>query len=173
VSWIIVDIEADGPIPGGYSMIEIGAVVVDIAKQDLSQRFSANLRQISEKFLPEALAVSGYSRGQTLAFDDPAKVMADFAEWIGRESPERPMFISDNNGYDWMFTAWYLHHFLGKNPFGHSSTNLGSFYKGIERDFSKSFKGFRKTRHSHKAVDDALGNAEAFLTIISSFGVKA
>jgi inhibitor of KinA sporulation pathway (predicted exonuclease) len=169
----MVDIEADGPIPGDYSMIEIGAVVVDIAKQDLNKRFSANLRPISEKFLPEALAVSGYTHEQTLAFDDPEKVMSAFAEWIRRESPERPMFISDNNGYDWMFTCWYFHHFLGKNPFGHSSTNLGSFYKGVERSFSKNFKGLRQTRHSHKAVEDAAGNAEAFLTIISKFGVKA
>ena len=31
ISWIMVDIEADGPIPGDFSMIEIGAVVVDVA----------------------------------------------------------------------------------------------------------------------------------------------
>ena len=28
MSWIMVDIEADGPIPGDFSMIEIGAVLV-------------------------------------------------------------------------------------------------------------------------------------------------
>ena len=173
MSWIMVDVEADGPIPGDYSMIEIGAVLIDVATQDLSQRFSANLRPISDKYVPEALAISGYTREQTLTFGDPQQVISDFADWIERKSPQRPMFMSDNNGFDWMFTCWYFHHFIGKNPFGHSSTNLGSFFKGVERDFSKSFKGFRKTRHSHKAVDDALGNAEAFLKIISTFGVKA
>jgi len=29
MSWIMVDIEADGPIPGDYSMISFGAVVVE------------------------------------------------------------------------------------------------------------------------------------------------
>ena len=29
MSWIMVDIESDGPIPGDYSMIAIGAVIVD------------------------------------------------------------------------------------------------------------------------------------------------
>jgi DNA polymerase III epsilon subunit-like protein len=173
MSWITVDIEADGPIPGDFSMIEIGAVVVDVATKDLSRRFSANLRPISEKFHPEALAISGYTREQTMAFERPEKVMTDFAEWIAREGGDSPRFIADNNGFDWMFTCWYFHHFLGKNPFGYSSTNLGSFYKGVERDFAKSFKGYRKTTHTHKAVDDALGNAEAFLTILDRFRVKA
>ncbi len=173
VAWIMVDIEADGPIPGDFSMIEIGAVVVDVRNQDLSRRFSANLRPVSEKFVPEALAISGITREQTMGFEDPEKIMKNFAEWIVREGGDGPRFISDNNGFDWMFTCWYFNHFLGKNPFGHSSTNLGSFYKGVERDFTRSFKGFRKTKHTHKAVDDAVGNAEAFLTIITRFGVKA
>ena len=173
MSWIMVDIEADGPIPGDFSMIEIGAVVVDVATKDLSRRFSANLQPISDKFLPAALAISGYTREQTMAFERPEKVMADFAGWIAREGGDGPRFISDNNGFDWMFICWYFHHFLGKNPFGHSSTNLGSFYKGVERNFAKSFKGYRRTKHTHKAVDDAVGNAEAFLTIISKFGVTA
>jgi hypothetical protein len=29
MSWIMVDIEADGPIPGDYSMVSFGAVVVE------------------------------------------------------------------------------------------------------------------------------------------------
>jgi hypothetical protein len=73
VSWIMVDVEADGPIPGDYSMIEIGAVLVDVDRQDLSRRFDANLKPISDQFLPDALAVSGYSRERTLAFEDPAR----------------------------------------------------------------------------------------------------
>jgi len=42
-----------------FSMIEIGAVVVDVPSKDLSRRFNANLQPISKKFLPEALAISG------------------------------------------------------------------------------------------------------------------
>jgi hypothetical protein len=36
------------------------------------------------------------------------------------------VFVSDNNGFDWQFINWYFWHFTGANPFGHSSTNLGS-----------------------------------------------
>ena len=60
--------------------------------------------------------------------------MEAFARWLAAHSTGRPMFISDNNGFDWQFINWYFHHFLGKNPFGHSSTNLGSLYKGVVKD---------------------------------------
>lgn len=80
--------------------------------------------------------------------------------------------MSDNNGYDWMFVCWYFHHFLGTNPFGFSSVNLGSLYKGMVRSMSKSFKHLRKTSHTHDPLDDAIGNAEAFLTMIHELGLQ-
>ena len=111
----------------------------------------------------QALAVSGFSREETLAFDDPKTVMADFGEWVKKNSKGRPIFISDNNGFDWQFINWYFWHFTGCNPFGHSSVNLGSLYKGMVNDMSQNFKHLRQTRHTHNPVDDAMGNAEALL----------
>lgn len=77
MSYIMVDIESDGPIPGDYSMICFGAVVVEAG---LERTFYGQLRPISEKFIPEALAVSGFTREQTLAFPEPEGVMHSFAE---------------------------------------------------------------------------------------------
>ncbi|MCW1915266.1 3'-5' exoribonuclease [Luteolibacter sp. GHJ8] len=162
MSYIMVDIESDGPIPGDYSMICFGAVVVE---QGLSRTFYGQLLPISEQWVPGALAVSGFSREETLAFRDPAEVMQDFATWLAGISKERLVFISDNNGFDWQFINWYFHHFTGKNPFGFSSTNLGSLYKGLVRDTFKNFKHLRKTKHTHHPVDDAKGNAEALLAM--------
>lgn len=160
MSYVMVDIEADGPIPGDYSMVSLGAVIVE---PSLSRTFHGELRPISERWIPEALAVSGQSREETLAFEEPAVVMQRFADWLARECPQRMIFISDNNGFDWQFVNWYFHHFLGKNPFGHSSQNLGSLYKGLMKDAFANFKHLRKTRHTHHPVDDARGNAEALL----------
>jgi hypothetical protein len=169
MSYIMVDVEADGPIPGDYSMVCFGAVIVE---PSLSETFYGRLRPISDQWIPEALAVSGFSREETMAFDDPKKVMEDFAAWIAGSSEGRPMFISDNNGFDWQFVNWYFHHFTGSNPFGFSSTNLGSLYKGVVRDTFKNFKHLRKTAHSHHPVDDAKGNAEALLRIKEDFELK-
>jgi len=165
----MVDIESDGPIPGDYSMISFGAVLID---ELLDKTFYGRLKPISEKYILETLAVSGHTREETLSFDDPAKVMNDFKEWIEKTCNDRPVLISDNNGFDFMFICWYFHHFLGVNPFGHSSQNLGSLFKGIEKDMFKSFKHLRKTKHTHHPVDDAKGNAEALLTMKKEFGLK-
>lgn len=168
MSYISVDIEADGPIPGDYSMVCFGAVVVE---PSLSKTFYGKIKPISDEWVPDALAVSGFSREETLKFDEPEKVMQDFANWLRANSQGRPMFIADNNGFDWQFINWYFVHFLGprSNPFGFSSTNLGSLYKGAVRNVKKNFKHLRKTRHTHNPVDDAKGNAEAILEIQKSF----
>ncbi len=167
--FIMVDIEADGPIPGDYSMVCLGAVVV---QPGLEKTFYGRLRPISEKWIPEALSVSGFSREETLEFDEAEDVVVRFAEWIRGASSGQPRFVSDNNGFDWQFINWYFHHYSGKNPFGHSSTNLGSLYKGIVGDMSRNFKHLRKTKHTHDPVDDAIGNAEALLAIQQKHGLK-
>ncbi|RYD70761.1 MAG: exonuclease [Verrucomicrobiaceae bacterium] len=169
MSYIMVDIESDGPIPGDYSMICFGAVVVE---PGLGRTFYGKLRPISERFIPEALAVSGFTRDEVLAFDPPEQVMTQFAAWLRGVSNDRLMFISDNNGFDWQFINWYFHHFTGNNPFGFSSTNLGSLYKGLVKDTFQTFKHLRRTRHTHNPVDDAVGNAEALLSMKEEMGLK-
>ena len=169
MNYVMVDVEADGPAPGDYSMVCFGAVVVE---PGLARAFYGRLRPVSDRWLPEALAVSGFTRKEVEEFDDPMAVMEEFRTWLGSNVSGQPMFISDNNGFDWQFINWYFHHFLGANPFGHSSTNLGSLYKGVVRDTSRNFKHLRKTRHTHHPVDDARGNAEAFLEIIQQYELR-
>ena len=166
--YIMVDVEADGPIPGDYSMVCLGAIIVE---PSLDRTFYGQLKPISEKFIPEALAVSGFSREQCMTFDEPAGVMAQFREWLTANCQGRCLFVSDNNGFDWQFINWYFHHFLGANPFGFSSTNLGSLYKGMQKDTFVNFKHLRKTKHTHHPVDDARGNAEALLAM-KEMGLK-
>ncbi|MBS1110063.1 MAG: hypothetical protein H6Q88_2055, partial [Anaeromyxobacteraceae bacterium] len=52
MSIIVVDVEADGPIPGKYSMVCLGAVVVE---PTLSRTFYGRTRPISKEWLPESL----------------------------------------------------------------------------------------------------------------------
>ncbi|MDB4929222.1 MAG: Glycerol-3-phosphate transporter, permease protein UgpE [Myxococcaceae bacterium] len=165
----MVDIEADGPAPGLYSMVSFGAVLVTPA---LDQTFYGRLRPVSEQWIAAALAVSGHSRDETMAFDDPAEVMARFGAWVAAHAGRRPIFVSDNNGFDWGFINYYFHRFGGANPFGHSSQNLGSLYKGLAKDTFVSFKHLRRTAHTHHPVDDARGNAEALLRMKSELGLK-
>src|SRR4051794_12418921 len=100
MSFVMVDVESDGPIPGDYSMICFGAVVVE---ETLDKTFYARLRPISNDWIPEALGVSGFTREQTMQFDPPRPGMQAFRDWLAANASGRLMFISDNNGYDWQF----------------------------------------------------------------------
>lgn len=169
MTYFMVDVEADGPIPGDYSMVALAAVVVEA---NLATTFSARLRPISLSWQAEALAVAGFEREQTLLFDPPGAVMKQFAAWLDAHTVGRALFVSDNNGFDWQFVNWYFHHFLGRNPFGYSSLHLGSLYKGLTGDMTKNFKHLRKTPHTHDPLDDAMGNAEAMLAMMQDHGLK-
>jgi hypothetical protein len=46
MSYVMVDVEADGPIPGDYSMISIGAVIVE---PSLEKTFYGKLKPISDQ----------------------------------------------------------------------------------------------------------------------------
>jgi DNA polymerase III epsilon subunit-like protein len=164
MSLIVVDVEADGEIPHKYSMVCFGAVVVE---PSLSKTFYGQTRPISEEWKPEALAVSGFTREEHLAFDEPGEVMKRFYDWVVETTKGKPVFISDNLAFDWQWINYYFHFFLGKNPFGFSGRRIGDLYAGLERDFfaASRWKEFRKTSHTHHPVDDALGNAEALLKI--------
>ena len=165
--YVICDVEADGPAPGHglFSMISFGAVVLD----DPSQTFYATLRPMTRDYMPDALAVSGFTREETLTFPSPLEVMPAFDAWLKDlqgPSKERLLFVSDNAGFDWQFINHYLWKYVGENRFGFSPCSLTWLYKGFERSAFASFKHLRKTRHSHHALDDARGNAEALQAII-------
>jgi hypothetical protein len=163
MSLFVVDVEADGPIPGKYSMVSLGAVVVE---PGLGRTFLGRVRPISETWLPEALAVSGVTRTEHLGFDDPAGVMERFERWVLENGRGRPVFFSDNLAFDWQFVNWYFHAFLGRNPFGWSGRRIGDLYCGMVKDGYATWKHLRKTPHDHHPVNDARGNAEALLAMI-------
>lgn len=90
-----------------------------------------------------------------------------FLNWLKQfKKPLR--FISDNPAYDWQFINYYLWKFCKKNPFGHSARRIGDFYAGLKKDFynTQEWKKWRKTKHNHNPVNDAMGNVEAFQRII-------
>jgi DNA polymerase III epsilon subunit-like protein len=170
MSYIVVDVEADGPIPSEFSMVCFGAVRFS---DTLDRTFYGKTKPISERFIPEALAVSHFSREEHQSFDDPKTVMENFSAWLSAESKSRPVFVSDNLAFDWQFINYYFHRFLGKNPFGFSGRRIGDLYAGLMKDASKAteWKKYRVTSHTHNPVDDAKGNAEA-LRKFREFGLR-
>jgi len=166
--YIVVDVESDGPIPGKYSLVSFGAIIVE---KSLSRTFYGETKPISDIWVPEALAISGVSREEHLKFNDPAEVFLDFKKWIKENSKGRPIFISDNLAYDWQWINWYFHMYTDGNPFGFSGRRIGDLYAGFVNDTYVKWKHLRKTKHTHHPVMDALGNAEALLEM-KKMGLK-
>lgn len=158
--FVSVDIEADGAIPGKFSMVSFGAVIVE---PGLTKTFYSELKPISEEWNPEALAVSGFSREKCMTFNDPKEELLRFEQWLKDNCKGRPIFVADNNGFDFAWINWYFHYFLNRNPFGFSSRRLSDIICGFENDMFFKWKWMRKTKHDHNALSDAKGNAEVLL----------
>jgi hypothetical protein len=181
--YVSVDIEADGPIPGQYSMLSFGmaacgtfdGMAFEVA--DPAERtFYAELKPISETYDAEALAISGLDRDR-LAVEgrDPAEAMGAAAAWV-REVAEgaTPVLVAYPLGFDWMWLYWYLVRFAGASPFGHSRhLDLKTLYAAkagapISRSTKRQMPSeLLPTRpHTHNALDDAIEQAELFHNLI-------
>ncbi|MGI8423716.1 MAG: 3'-5' exonuclease [Chloroflexota bacterium] len=174
-TFISVDIEADGPVPGMHSMLSLGACVAG----EPERSFYVELRPISDDFVPEALAVSGLDRRRL--FDEgtpPADAMASFRIWVASVAGNaRPVFVSFSS-WDWVFVYYYLIRFGGASPFGHASLDIKSFYLGRcggswvgtgKRSIAKTqpelLRGLGP--HTHHALDDAREQGELFRRILT------
>lgn len=162
---IVVDVEADGPIPGHYNMVSFGAVFID-KNSKLDNTFYGETQPVFDRYIPEALAVSGITREQHRNFPNPLETMTNFDNWLSQFKGNK-IFISDNLAFDWQFINWYFHVFLNKNPFGFSGQRIGDKFQGFFNDPWIKWKQHRKTKHTHNPVDDAKGNAEALLYLKS------
>ena len=118
--YISADIEADGPIPGPYSMLSFGLAVAGrydgerfTAADPSEATFYAELRPIGDRYDPDALAVSGLDR-DALARDgrDPSEAMDKAVAWVGEQAgDDRPVLVGFPLIYDWMFLYWYFERF--------------------------------------------------------------
>ncbi|MGW4026336.1 3'-5' exonuclease [Streptomyces sp. NPDC005009] len=181
--YISVDIEADGPIPGPYSMLSLGASVAGVqdaegfrAADPEERTFYRELRPISEEFVPEALAVSGLDRDRLGAEGaEPVRAMREFTDWV-REAGAgaQPVMCGYPASYDWTFLYWYLIRFTGSSPFGHSgcldmktlyATKAGLPLRAVAKG-TMPRELLSRRRHTHHALDDAIEQAELFANLM-------
>lgn len=170
-TFVSVDIETSGPTPGRYSMLSVGACLVDVPEHG----FYVELKPTSRLVVESAQAVGGLSLDD-LARDgvDPAEAMARFADWLEAEVPAGtvPVFVGFNAAFDWMFVADYFDRFLGRNPFGHAALDIKSYTMGMAgitwaqtsmRFLAPKYLNGRKL--THNALGDARDQAEIFAAV--------
>ncbi len=153
-NYIFVDVEALGVSPVRGTMTEFGAVHGTSRKTFHGILFEGTPD-------PENPAVPVI--GERIASD--MEVSTNFCVWLEEVcGKDRPVFVSDNVAYDWMWIAGMFDRAGFNNPFGHSGRRISDFWAGLNNNFgeTQSWKRFRQTPHDHNPVNDAMGNVEAF-----------
>ena len=131
-TWISVDVETSGPVPGVASLLSIGACVV----WHPDQTFSVELRPVpGTTWSADAEAIHRLTHDHLATHGlEPADALARFADWIaGLPSVAgggRPVFVGFNAPFDWMFVADYFWRYHGSNPFGVSALDIKTLYLG-------------------------------------------
>lgn len=150
-----VDCESTGPFPGIHKLTEFGAV-----------------------HFPTLKTFHGILALTTPSPDNPAipvmtaeyeayEVFSLFERWLKSFETKRCVMVSDNPAFDFQWINYGFGQTLGRNPFGHSARRISDYYAGLCGDWndSQDWKRLRVTKHDHNPVNDALGNAEAFLRL--------
>jgi hypothetical protein len=174
------DIEADGPIPGKYSMLSFGSAAFNSSGQMLDT-FSANLDTLPGASQdPDTM---DWWKSQTAAWEAcrqdtrPAEaVMPEYVRWVNSVSKKyhgRPVFVGYPAGFDFLFMYWYMIAFAGESPFSFSALDIKSvamtvlnmeYRAATKRRFPRHW--FGKKRHNHIALDDAIEQGEMFCRIL-------
>lgn len=178
------DVETDGPVPGRYSMLSFALVVAGtfdgarfLPVAD-GASFSAELRPVTDHFVPEALAVSGLSR-ESLAVEGraPEEAMRAAAAFVAeRAAGKTPVLVAYPLGFDWSFLAYYFEVYAGGSPFLHSRAFDVKTMVALETRMPVGASGRAKLPpslapslpHRHDALADARSLAELVGRLFSS-----
>ena len=128
--FISVDVETAGSTPATYSLLSLGACLVE---DPVESTFYVELKPESARATAEALEVSHLSMDILEAMGEtPKEAMTRFADWVDETVPEghRPVFVGFNAAFDWMFVADYFERHLGRNPFGYTALDIKAFAMG-------------------------------------------
>jgi len=190
-TFLSIDIEADGPVPGLNSMLSFGVAAFRLDSEDPRKplaTFEANLDTIMGPEWPlcrQSRSTMDWWARQPEAWEacrkdhrPPDEVMPEFVSWC-REQPGDLVVVGYPVTYDFMFLYWYVWVFGGLSdnercPFGFQGFDLKTlaaekmgvpFRAATKRRMPKRwFKGAPK--HNHNALTDAIGQGILFINMM-------
>jgi len=172
-TYISVDVETAGPVPGLYALLSIGACLVE----DPSTSFYIELQPDSPDYTQEAIAIHGLSLATLRETGVPPKeAIQAFDDWIHQVTPEgtRLVFVAFNAPFDWMFINSYFFRYLDYNPFGHSALDIKAYFMGQtgvtwgETSMKRISSHLLNEMHLfHNALNDAQDQAQVFQRLLA------
>lgn len=185
-TYISVDIEAVGDVPGKYSMISLGAAAYDIWGRVIDT-FAVNVQELEGATCnPDTMNFwSKNPAAYEATFIDrkpPEEAMEMFTQWF--EKFDHCEFVFYPPKFDAMFVYWYLQTFVDRMTFKTSPDmfdtktlaatllKVDNVRQANKRDWPKRWKN-KKLRHNHLALDDAIEQGEQFIKLLreSLYGI--
>jgi hypothetical protein len=184
-TYISLDIETNGPCPGLYSMLSLGAIALTPGQPEAEvPRWYQTLEPLhgAELGHPDTMA---WWKTQPDAWaevttnqQDPDIAAEDFANWV-EALPGKPRAVAWPAAFDFAFVNYYLHRFAGRNPLGIACIDIRSYANGLigqpgyynlpDRDGLLAVTGPIDTSdlRDHVALDDAIGQGRLFMALLA------
>lgn len=175
--YVSTDVETDGPIPGPHSMLSLGSAAYR-ADKTLVSTFTVNFDTLpGAEGNPDTMAWWLTQPEAWAACREnpvpPEQGMKDYLKWV-KGLPGKPVFVAYPAGFDFTFVYWYLIKFVGESPFSHAALDIKTFAMAMmKKGFRDSVKKnmprhwFDPIPHTHKALDDALGQGALFCNMLA------
>lgn len=183
--YISIDIEADGPYPGDFSMLSLGAAAFLLPSREPVATFEVNFERLPGAG-QNADTMAWWSRfpdawaHSTKDPKSPEMAILDLVSWVyevrTKHSADPVMVVYPS--WDYMWVQWYMSKFHpeARSPFGLGSLDvktlamaalkLDRFKEASKRRFPKRWEE-GQPKHTHKAVEDAIGQGVLFVNIIN------
>ena len=174
--YVSTDIEADGPIPGVYSMLSLASAAFT-ESGEMVGTYSVNLECLGGATQdPDTMRWWSTQPDAWKACREdqvpPGAAMMEYANWV-EGLGGKPVFVGYPAGFDFTFVYWYLMRFERKSPFSFSALDVKSYVMAVlakpyrkctKRNFPKRW--FSTRPHTHVALDDAIEQGEMFINIL-------
>ena len=190
VTFVVTDIEADGPSPLESSMLSFASVACDVSGKVIDE-FEAVLEPRSDRQPhPETMAwwqTQPEAWGHATVGAEPAEtVMPRYADWV-EALPGYHVFAAAPMSFDGLWMDHYLQTYVGVRVLGHPTSGRQIFrgggvdlytMAGALRGADYLHWGMQRVpaewyghiEHTHRAIDDARGFANVLAKLFAISG---
>ncbi len=185
-TYFCIDIECNGPVPGLYDMVSLGAVAIvpdGEGKLALGPELYLELRPVAPRFNADAAAIHGLDQARLAAEGlSRAEFCSQLDAWVRATSREdtEAVFVGHNAPFDWSFVSYTFHEQGMANPFGYkalctkslSTGTLNLHWLDSNKDVLAQRLGLPDEDRSqkHRADYDARYQAELLLALLEHSG---
>ena len=136
-TYFCVDLEANGPVPGLYDMVSVGAVVVApdaTGRLAIGEQLYLEIKPQAPRFDARAAAIHGLDQDRLAREGLPRReAMVQLAAWVvdNTRPGTDPTFVGHNAPFDWSYIAWTYAAEELRNPFGYKALCTKSLASGV------------------------------------------